>query len=506
VSENESEGDLSQTLDRILAIVIRRRWLIVGIACPVALGTILILLQLPNRFTSEATIFVAHQKVPERYVAPTMPSDLKGALDAMAQEVLSHSRLLSIIDEFGLYAKEKTSVTPEELTRIMREDISIEPSQSGVNAFEISFIANSPHLAQAVTSRLTTLFIEQNLKTRTDQAISTTSFLREQLELAKNKLMEQEQRLRAYKTKYLGELPEQQQGNAAMLSGLQSQLDQLTAARNQQQQQQLYLKSLLSEYAQRDLIRLQSEKKTLLALYTLKHPAVLKKDEEIRTKQAFVDKLKVAAAAPANQEEPLDIGSDSADDIGAGQIRSQLRASRLEIDNLGKKEQRLRAEIVQYRSRLNQAPVREQQLMALQHDYDLLKDNYAALQKKEQESQLATNLEKRHEGQQFRLADPPTLPTRPSSPKRVKISLGGLAAGLGLGCALAFLVELRDSSFRAETDVTSRLAVPLLVGIPLFLTPAEQRARSRKRAFEWLAGCAIVLAVAVAELYVYSHG
>ena len=170
------------------------------------------------------------------------------------------------------------------------------------------------------------------------------------------------------------------------------------------------------------------------------------------------------------------------------QLTSQLQANAFEIDNLNKKEQKLRTEIDQYRSRLNLTPVREQQLTSMQRDYDLLRQHYGDLLRKEQESQLATNLEKRQEGQQFRLADPPNLPTRPSSPKRIKISLIALLGRTGCRLrACLFGSRLRNSPFHKESDVSS-LALPIVIGVPRFFTPAEERNRSWKRGFEWCAG------------------
>ena len=162
-------------------------------------------------------------------------------------------------------------------------------------------------------------------------------------------------------------------------------------------------------------------------------------------------------------------------------------------------------DIDQYRSRLNLSPVREQQLTSLQRDYDLLKQHYGDLLKKEQESQLATNLEKRQEGQQFRLADPPNLPIRPSSPKRVQISLIAIAVGLIAGSAIAILADLKRNAMHTEGDV-STLALPLVVGVPLFITPVEVRNRSIKRAVECFAGSLLRIIVAVAEMYILQRG
>ena len=232
-----------------------------------------------------------------------------------------------------------------------------------------------------------------------------------------------------------------------------------------------------------------------MTVYTAQHPDVLKKDSELRVQQTLIDGLKIGEGHLLRREiTNLQILCRmQKGDIAVVQLRGQLQVNAFELDNLVKKEQKLRADIDQYQARLNLTPVREQQLTSIQRDYDLLKQHYGDLLRKEQESQLATNLEKRQEGQQFRLADPPNLPNQPSRPNRMKISLIALAAGLGLGCGLALLSELRNPSFYAENDVTSRLTLPLVVGIPLVFTPAEQRTRSRRKVLEWFAGSVVAL-------------
>ena len=188
----ELEGDLSETLTKAAGLLIRRRWWIMCTAVFVALGTVAFSLKMPNRFTSEATIFAVQQRVPERYVVPTSTADPSQALEAMVQEVLSRPRLLAIVEELGLHPEERQRLKPEELLELVRRDLKVEPiertlGRGDVNAFKIAFVADTPHLAQAVTQRLTTLFIEQNLKTRADQATTTSQFLHEQLEATRRR-------------------------------------------------------------------------------------------------------------------------------------------------------------------------------------------------------------------------------------------------------------------------------------------------------------------------------
>ena len=518
----EAQGDLNESLNRILRTLIRRRWWVLLPLAVTVFATLIVLSRTPNRYSSEATLLVVQQQVPQRYVLPTTTTDIREALQATTQEVLSRARLLQIIDEFGLYPKERKRLSPEGLLELMRRYIGIQPLESGngperkdVNSFKISFIANNPQLAQEVTSKLTSLFIEQNLVTREHQATTTTQFLQEQLETAKNKLAEAEEKVRSFKMQNLGELPEQQQGNLAILNGLQSQFQGTQSSLSRAQEQREYLLSLSGYRAlmlEGDLARLKSERAGLLGRYTAAYPAVKKMDEKIAQTENLLRTLRQSPAPTTEKVQveapPAAIGTDQ-DPTIALQLKSQLESNRLEIENLSKEEKQLKVTIEQYQRRLNVTPVREQQLSGILRNYDQLKQDYADLLNKEIQSRMSADLEKRQEGQQFRLVDQPSLPTEPSSPHRVKIALTAAAAGIALGLVLAFLVDLRDRSFRSEKDLSQRFPLPLVVGVPLIFTDTEMRMLTRKRVFEWVGGTCLLLAVFAAELYefyLYRHG
>jgi hypothetical protein len=246
--------------------------------------------------------------------------------------------------------------------------------------------------------------------------------------------------------------------------------------------------------------------------YTPQYPALVRINEKIAEKEALLKTLHGGTSPGAGRSQPespsmgmLGIGEDSS----LAQIRSQMESNRLEIENLSKDEKLLKASIAQYQMRLNQTPVREQQIAGIMRNYELLKLDYADLLNKEMQSQMAADLEKRQQGQQFRLIDRPSLPTIPSSPNRIKFGLGGVAGGIVLGLALAFLVDLRNGSFHSEKELGAHLALPLVLGVPLLLTPVEKRNRVWRLTFEWVAGTTLTLAVVAAELYefyLYRHG
>jgi polysaccharide chain length determinant protein (PEP-CTERM system associated) len=533
-TNNNQTPQLSESIDRFVGIATRRYWWVIGTASIIAIGTALGSFLLPDRYKSEATILVQQQQIPERYVVPNSTTDLDEALQAMTHDVLSRPRLLKIITDFNLYPEQMKRLSPEQLVELMRSDITIEslenpsPQQKGANAFTISYIGADPFIVQQVTNQLTALFINEDLQSQQQLDISTTAFLQSQLDAAQADLNTKEQRLRDFKMANLGELPEQQEGNLAILSGLQSDLQNTNSALARANEQHAYLESLLAQYqnltvatgsvspappvnlspidsARAELNRLQNERTSLLATFSPEYPDVKKVDREIAETQALITQLQKAApvsdSAASNTSAAV-----PATDTTVAQLKSQLKENQLEIANDTKDIKQLQQQIDTYQHRLNLTPVREQQLTDILRDYDLAKKNYDDLYAKKSQSALATDLQKNQQGQQFRLIEPPNLPSKPFTPNRLKIALGGLAGGIALGAALSFLMEIKDSSLHSEKDLRMRFAVPLMMGTQFVSSPREQRRHAVRATLQWCAGTVLLLAVLAAEYYVYRRG
>jgi succinoglycan biosynthesis transport protein ExoP len=553
----EQELSLGETLSHLRAILRRRAWWILLPTAIVAFATLVVLSYIPNRYTSEATLVVIQQQVPERYVVSTSTTDIREALEATKQEVLSRTLLLGLIKDFNLYPAQQKRLSGEGLTKLMLKDITIVPIEGrtgsagskDLSAFSLSFTANSPQTAEAITTRLTSLFIEKNNASRERQATTTTTFLHEQVEAAKRRVAEQEERVRDFKLKNLGELPEQQGGNLAVLSGLQAQLQTAGASLSHAREQRVYLESLYNgneglanslagkatsggadgvaaargpsqiDALREELTKLQTEKALLTQQYTPQHPDIQRVNQRITATETVLKALLSAEAAAAAK--PAQTGkSDPAVPAVArrreddpfltqlrnqmNQVKSQLEANSVEIANLTKDEERLKTSIKSYQARLEQTPVREQELAGYLRDYEQSNKEYKDLLSKEMESQLAGSLEKRQQGQQFHLIDQPSLPTVPSSPKRIPISLGGLAGGLVIGLALALIVDMADTSFHSEDQLRKGLpAYALIISIPPVLTPGEEKGRKWKRALDWCAAVLVLIAIVAAEGYEY---
>jgi len=529
----EETAELKESLASVLQIAKRRRWWILASFFCVTLGAIAVSYLLPAQYRSEARILVEQQQVPERYVTPTTTADLVQTLQVMTQDILSRTQLLPIINEFNLYPAEAKRLGPEELVQLMRTNIKIEPlvqtpERKGSNAFILSFVGNNPVTTREVVSRLSSLFRDENLKLREQQSIGTTNFLEDQLTAARADLEEQEKRLRDFKLEHLGELPQEQQGNLQILSGLQMQLQNTMAGLGRARQQQVYLESLLAQYRslspkagpdslqpgasrvkvlEKQLSDLRAQRAVLLSQYTPEHPDVLSANRQIEQTEALLALVKKNSqdTAPGDSAaSALQVNSD--DDPAIAQLKSQLKANQVEITNGTASEKQLQGRIAEYQRRLNVTPVREQQLAEVLRNYDLSQKNYADLESKRNQSALAARLEQDQQGQQLRIVDPANLPAKPFSPDRAKMGLMGAMIGLVLGMAIASALELEDTSFHSEREVSRHLTLPFVLGVPLLSSPTEDRRRSRRRVFEWLGASLMVTIVLAAELVVFLRG
>ena len=218
-------------LDRIQALWSRRKWLaILVFALPFAAAGSMIL-ALPNLYRSTATVLVERQQVPESYVRTTVTSELETRLQTISQEILSRSRLEGLISRFGLYSDLRKQSSNEEAIERMRRDIQLEIRSAEAKgerratiAFALSYRGRDPQTVALVTNTIASFYIEENLKARERQASGTTEFLKAQINQTKKRLDEQEQKVGDFKRRYLGELPQQMQGNLASLEALNVQL------------------------------------------------------------------------------------------------------------------------------------------------------------------------------------------------------------------------------------------------------------------------------------------
>jgi len=519
------------------AIVVRRRW---WILLPLFLGWASVWGAswfLPATYQSESLILVEQQKVPDQYVVPNVSSDLQGRIQSLTEQILSRTRLQATIDRLHLYSRPGSSLNSGDPVEQMRNDIKIElvspPDHPGeYTAFKMRYSAGSPQLAQGVNSELTSLFISENVNAQRQLSENTTEFLENQLADARANMAEQEAKVAGFKAKRLGELPSQLESNMQILAGLQAQLQNAQQALDAARQRKIYLESLLQQYQsmeasvddgdytltprqtlEKELLDMRLRLRDLQSRYTEEHPDIIALKEEIANAERMKNQAEIQT--PANQKylqtaNPVDSAAVIETPYGSParmmQVQSQFKANQLEISNAQQHEKDLESQIAAYQKRLNLTPETEQELTSISRGYEESRTNYNSLLQKKMQSQLATSLEHRQQGEQFRLIDPPSLPNKPSAPNHMWFSLGGLLVGISLGLGLTILLELTNVRFRQEKDLEGIVPVSVLVGIPHLSTPSEARTLVLGWWTELVAAVGLLVLIVLGNLYAFLRG
>ena len=162
--------------------------------------------------------------------------------------------------------------------------------------------------------------------------------------------------------------------------------------------------------------------------------------------------------------------------------RNRLVETKAEFDKVDKQiaqklddEKRLRGMLGEYQKRIEAAPKRVSELTELTRDYETFQKSYQSLLAKKEDSNVSANLERRQIGEQFKILDPARMPERPSSPNRPRLMALGVAGGIGLGLALATLIEYLDKRLKSESDVKAALNLMVLATVPILEGPGGPR-------------------------------
>lgn len=310
-----------------------------------------------------------------------------------------------------------------------------------------------------------------------------------------------------------------------MLGGLEAQLHANTDAIDRAEQQRIYLESMRSEYqtlqdaatdpnapasrkavADATLRDLRKQLTDLEAKYTSRHPDVDRLRDEIADWEKTRKQLETEKESSSSAEAPAPAPAPPLKSPALAEVESRLKALQAEIGDYQAGEKKLRDRMADIESRLKMTPVREQQLAEVTRNYENSKQNYESLLQKKLQSELATNLEKRQQGEQFRIIDPPNLPLKPSEPNRLAIISIGWVVGLGIGLGLTALKEMTDETVHNERGLSGSIPVPVLVHVPVMRTRRERLRLRLSRVAESTATI-LILAVSVAMgVYTYLVG
>ncbi len=509
-----SNADDSLAL-RALDIFRRRRILALTAFASVLAAATSIAVYLPDLYRAQALVLV-ERPVDESFIRQSVSGELESRLHIIKQEILSRDRLMTLITRFKLYPKLRAKGSVEDALNQMRTDVEVNPSgpeqvngKTKTVSFTLNYTGASAKGVAEVTNAIAAFYVQQNDEMRSNEALGTSQFLREQLAQAKRQLDQQEAAVTQYTTRYTGQLPQQVGVNLATLERMNTQLrlngeqqirlieqreklfdglrdtSVIARAENADASPQTIERLKQIDKLKQDLAQLETK-------VTGKHPDVLRLNEQIASLEREQAQAEAAEKRQSEAAQAAALAGHAADDDSKAPRRRTIEGLDGELAKLKEEETAIRATIASFEQRLEGAPEREQEFALVTRDRQAAKDLYDSLLKRYDEARLAASVETDRQGERFRVLEPALPPEGPTAPNRIRLIIMGILLAFAAAVAVVMAAEQFDTSFHGIDEVRDFTNVPVLVSIPP-IGPASLRRRL-------VVGLATVSAIAMIAL------
>lgn len=504
-------------------IVLQRRWAYFMVpALLLAIIGVGVILALPAKYTAQGTILVESAQIPSELVRSTVNTYAQERIQMIKQRVMTRDRLLGIADRYSLFP-DKSGLTESERVEKMRDRLvlslitangaRVSGQRDGTIAFTVSYIDGSPDRAFQVANEFMTLFLSEDVRTRTAGASNTTDFFKQEVARLAGAVDQIEAKIAQYKSEHADSLPEHLNLHLNMLEQANRDLAANQAAITSLDEELRFLQTQLSSYfagantekgPATELTRLKAELVQLRSAYQDSHPNVKAVRDQIRALEAELapsreiqtlqGELANADKKLRTAEKELEAGDPEIEKLraevtdlqerltsriekeatsGGGDFLSAQLQARIAVASsrrgaLEERGAKLTTGIAELQARIAETPEVERGLQQLTRNYENVFREYQDVLAKQQEAQLAENLEDNQKAEKFSILEPAQRPDEPSSPERVKLSILALFAALGAGAMTALGAEFLLQTVRGRHHFEKILEAPAIAVIPYF--------------------------------------
>ncbi len=368
----------SITKEQIKGIIRRQKGMFLAVFFLVLTISIVVALALPSIYRAQSTILIEEQQIPQEFVQTTITSYVEERLQVITQQIMSRPRLQEIIDRFNLYPEMRKNHTREEIIKRLRDNISLETISADVVdrrtgrpttatiAFNLSYQGEDPDTVVKVTNRLTSLYLEENLRQREERVTNITTFLEQERENLARQIARLEEDISKFKQIHGRELPEFNAVNLQAVNRLTRDLEQNRMQLRSLKERKLYLEGQLATIdpsrnpnlmhteegrpllpPKEKLKALRMQLLTLKARYSDRHPDVKKTEHEIAEIEALHPELAQNRARElAEKQKQLKKLEKEEKDLAARlgnkhpdriRLQKEIAILRKEIENLSRK-------------------------------------------------------------------------------------------------------------------------------------------------------------------------
>jgi uncharacterized protein involved in exopolysaccharide biosynthesis len=511
------------TLEDALIILKRRILFFLLPALLLAPLGVAVVILLPSQYTAQGTILVESAQIPSDLVRSTVNAFAQERIQTIRARVMTRNRLLEIADKYELFPKEKR-LSESERVRRMRDRMKVSlittegaratGQRDNTIAFNVSYKDRSPDRAFRVANEFMSAFLTEDVRARTAGASNTTDFFKQEVQRLSAQVDATERKVADYKAANSTALPEHLNMHLNMLERLNrdhaAQDSSIAALDEEIRFLETQLASQLAgagleQGPAKELARLKSELVQLRAVYHDAHPGVQAAKDQIRALEAELrpsKEIQDLQSALARAEENLrsaekefpegdpeiaakrteltkaqDALSDKiarAADNGAGggflsaQIQGRIAVAKSRRSLIETQREETKTAIADMQTRIALTPEVERGLQSLTRDQENIGREYREVLAKQQDAQLAENLEDNQKAEKFSILEPALRPEKPSSPERAKLIVLAIFVALGAGGLVALGAEFLASTIRGRSHLENLIEGPAIAIIPQF--------------------------------------
>src|SRR5574337_1575830 len=467
------------------------RWWGMAAAWIVGIAAAPVVFMIPDRYESSARIYVDTQSMLKPLMSGlAIQPNVDQQVAMLSRTLISRPTVERLIQMADLDITVKTKEQREALIARLTSKLTIQ-SAGRDNLYTLGYQDESPERAKSVVQSLMSIFVESGLGDKRKDTDAARRFIEEQIKNYEVKLEESENRLKEFKLKNM-ELMGNAGGYLGQIAAVSEQVKQarldLSEATNSRD---MLKRQLLGEepgggqsLANPALItvpeldgRIDALKKDLdglLRKYTEAHPDVI-------GARRVIDQLEAQKTKEIEERRKSGVS-----DISQGGVNPIFQQMRLTLAEAEANVASMQARVAEYEGRLQQlkasarkVPELENDLAQLNRDYDTYRRNYDSLVGRRESASMSADLESTSGVAEFRLIDPPSLPTKPAAPNRVMLMIVAALAAFAAGVGVAFLAsQLRPTVLdgRVLREVSG---LPVLGVVSMIPSPDRQRRERR---------------------------
>ena len=474
---------MQEILDIVVAFlraVLRFKWVVILVACFLSTFGWAFVYQLEDQYQAKARIFVDTNRILQPLLKGiAIQPDVNRRVQLMSRMLLSRPNLEKLAEMTDLDVKAVTDFDRETLLTQLGRQVRLSGVRNNASLYNVTYSSSDPVLAKRMVQAVITVFIETTMGDERKDSESAQEFLDQQIALYETRLTEAERRLSSFKRDNSGRMPGESGGYYQRLdlarsreSAARLELLETVNRRDDLQKQLAREPATLSagglvgfSPTETEIARQNNELATLLVRYTERHPRIA----QLRDSIAALEERKLLAASGAS-----DASFNRVSNPVHEEIRKQLSETTARVAELEVRVSEFGRQTRELNDTVDSIPKVEAELAQLDRDYNIVKEQYETVLERRESARLSEQVEQNADDVQFRVIDPPFVPSKPSGPNKRLLSAMSLAAALGVGAALAFGLSWLNPVFYTASNVASQTSRSILGSVSMLKTKSER--------------------------------